>query len=373
MFGVTASDGSRRRLPQWMLGGSSTGQERKSSNVEEKGNQLEEGLASQEAETVTAKPGKGIRRREKETLGEGLHVLQKCEAKKRKRNSTEHDEDFEGNDLVAVLEKKCTGRGRRKVQESVAPDRQKAKAPGKGIHEKKTLGENSYILAKCETKRINSKTNEQDTDFDGNVPASFPEMIGRGRRKVQETAVLKRQEAKDSSCGNGEEREVQTSSDDDVELTAEDLVMIAEEYIKADRKLVPEKASNQECESGSRLALRVASSNKSDDSMDSQNCNTTSLIQDATSSKPNGSLTSEEIALNSSRTGDPAQDMLDLFLGPWLKKPVEKEARTDILTDNLAFSYKVESQTHSNVVKEEIAPITKKKTSLKDKVAMFLD
>lgn len=145
------------------------------------------------------------------------------------------------------------------------------------------------------------------------------------------------------------------------------------QYIKADRKLEPEKASNRECESGSRLELSVASSNKLDDSMDSQNCNERSLIQDATSSMPNGSLASEKNVFNSSGTGDPAQDMLDLFLGPWLKKPVEKEAKTDILTDNLAFSYELESKTRSNVVKEETAPITKKKTSLKDKVAMLLD
>lgn len=371
MVEVTPDDGSRRRLPQWMLGVSSTG------HVEANGKQLEEGLASQachsEAEILTVRPGKGIRGCEKETLGEGSHVLVKCKANKRKRKSTEQDEDSEGNAPGKVLEKKGGGRGRRKVQESVALDRQKAKAPGKGIHEKKTVGENSQILAKCETKRMKSKTGEQDAQFDCNVPATFPEKNGCGRRKVQESTVLRRQEAKDSICGSGEEREVQTLSDYVVELTVEDLVTIAEEYINADRHAEPEEASNREFESGSRLAERVSSSIKLDDSMDSQNCNERSFIQDATSSKPYGSSASEEITINSSRTGDPAQDMLNLFLGPWLKKPVEKETRTDILTDNLAFSYEIETQTHTNVVREEIAPITKKKSSLKDKVAMFLD
>ncbi|XP_050373802.1 uncharacterized protein LOC126791395 isoform X2 [Argentina anserina] len=229
MFGVSTNDGSRRRLPQWMLGGSSAGQEKKSGNVEEKGNPVEEQLASQETETVTAKPGERIQRHEKETLGEGSQVLQKCEAKTRNRKSTEQDEDFEGNVPESVLEKKCSRGGRRKVQESVAPDKQKAKAPGRGILEKETLGESSHILAKCEVKRNKRKTNEQNSDFDGNFLANLPEKLGRGRRKVQEPALLKRQEANDSACGSGEEQELQTLSDDDVDLTAEDLVIIAEE------------------------------------------------------------------------------------------------------------------------------------------------
>ncbi|KAH0986606.1 hypothetical protein GBA52_013783, partial [Prunus armeniaca] len=71
MVGVApeADDGSRRRLPQWMLGISSSGQVRKPSNGKE------EGPTSYETET----------------LGENSRVLVKCETKRRKRKSTKQD------------------------------------------------------------------------------------------------------------------------------------------------------------------------------------------------------------------------------------------------------------------------------------------
>ncbi|ONI32003.1 hypothetical protein PRUPE_1G344100 [Prunus persica] len=330
MVGVApeSDDGSRRRLPQWMLGISSAGQVRKPSNGKE------EGPASYETET----------------LGENSHVLVKCETKRRKKKSTEQEE-------------KCSGLGRRKVQESGAPERQKAK---------ETLGENSHVLVKCEAKRRKRNSNEQDAECDG----TFPEKNcnGHGRRKVQESDAPKKEKAKGSSCGSDEELEVRTWTDDDVELTVEDLVIIAEEYIRADGNInKEEEASNQECESDSRFPEIVSSGNELEDSADAQICNRRSLIADTTTFKPNGSLASKGIGLNSGGTGDPAQDMLDLFLGPLMKKTVEKESESRFLTEDVTFAHEIIRESHSNVVREGIAPIMKKKSSLKDKVAMFLD
>ncbi|KAI5353475.1 hypothetical protein L3X38_006369 [Prunus dulcis] len=339
MVGVApeSDDGSRRRLPQWMLGISSAGQARKPSNGKE------EGPASYETET----------------LGENSHILVKCETKRRKRKSAEQDADYEAN----VPENKCSGLGRRKVQESGAPERQKAK---------ETLGENSHVLVKCETKRRKRNSNEQDAECDG----TFPEKNcnGHGRRKVQESDAPKKEKAKGSSCGSDEELEVRTWTDDDVELTVEDLVIIAEEYIRADGNInQEEEASNQECESDSRFPEIVSSGNELEDSADAQICNRRSLIADTTTFKPNRSLASKGIGLNSGGTGDPAQDMLDLFLGPLMKKTVEKESESRFLTEDVTFAHEIIRESHSNVVKEGIAPIMKKKSSLKDKVAMFLD
>ena len=63
--------------------------------------------------------------------------------------------------------------------------------------------------------------------------------------------------------------------------------------------------------------------------------------------------------------------MLDLFLGPLLKKPFEQENRSFI--KDMEFAYEFERQSQNTVVGEEIEPLMKKKSSLKDKVAMFLD
>lgn len=219
MVGVTPDDGSRRRLPQWMLGISSGVQVSKPSNVKENGKELLEGTQSHENETLEENP----------------HVLVKCETKRRKRKSTEQDADFQDDVPETVAEKKRNGRGRRKVQEPAVPKRRKTKDPGEGIQlqEKETLEENSHFLTKCETKRRKSKSDEQDAEFDGIFPETFAEKKckGLGRRKVRESDAPKRQKLKGSSCGSDEEQEVRTSTVDDVELTVEDLVIIAEEVI----------------------------------------------------------------------------------------------------------------------------------------------
>lgn len=81
---------------------------------------------------------------------------------------------------------------------------------------------------------------------------------------------------------------------------------------------------------------------------------------------------------NVGKTGDPAQDMLDLFLGPLLKKPppvkqpiiepVEEVCNTSSLAET---SEKTVYRGEKNAV-EERETLVKKRSSLKDKVAMFL-
>lgn len=146
------------------------------------------------------------------------------------------------------------------------------------------------------------------------------------------------------------------------------------QYIRADRNINQEAvASNQECESDSRFPEIVSSGNELEDSADAQICNRRSLIADTTTFKPNRSLASKGIGLNSGGTGNPAQDMLDLFLGPLMKKTIEKESESRFFTEDVTFAHEIIRESHSNVVREGIAPIMKKKSSLKDKVAMFLD
>lgn len=88
---------------------------------------------------------------------------------------------------------------------------------------------------------------------------------------------------------------------------------------------------------------------------------------------PAGGLTSDKTLVNPSRTGDPTQDMLDLFLGPLLKKPLEEEKKAEVITDDMVFAHALRKQNQEIVLGDVPVPLTKKKSSLKDKVAMFLD
>lgn len=74
------------------------------------------------------------------------------------------------------------------------------------------------------------------------------------------------------------------------------------------------------------------------------------------------------------RTGDTAQDMLDLFLGPLLRKPPSKEREYGpVESERLLSIQNSDKQVRNSLLLNEEAPVMKKKTSLKDKVAMFLE
>ena len=84
--------------------------------------------------------------------------------------------------------------------------------------------------------------------------------------------------------------------------------------------------------------------------------------------------TSELITTSTSQTGDPAQDMLDLLFGPLLKKPREKEEeKNKSLVGGLESTSEFTRKSKDDLVGEEMFPLMKKRSTLKDKVAMLLD
>lgn len=308
MVGVNPDEARQRRLPLWMLGVAAADQERKSDDVDKNNHHTDEGL-----------------------------VPQACHSK--------------ANIMT--------------------------KAPGKGVRlqEKDTSGVNSHFLVKCETKR-KRKASQQDANSDGIITETVTEKKkdnGVGR-KVREPTARKRQKAKDSELGRGEDFDIQPPNDDDVELTMDDLMTIAEEYVKAEKNKELQ-VSNRECKSERPVSVStmVSSSNDSGGLLDAPNNSQSSPAQEvAATYSSTVNFASEEIAITDRKTGDPAQDMLDLFLGPLLKKPLKEENRS--LIKDMEYMYEFERQRQNNVVREEIEPgLMKKKSSLKDKVAMFLE
>lgn len=77
------------------------------------------------------------------------------------------------------------------------------------------------------------------------------------------------------------------------------------------------------------------------------------------------------LSLHKTTTGDAAQDMLDLFLGPLLKNPSDTEALK--FEANIGEELRIGVQSSKQVESRVGMHVVKKKSSLKDKVAMFLE
>ncbi|GAV87266.1 hypothetical protein CFOL_v3_30692 [Cephalotus follicularis] len=249
----------------------------------------------------------------------------------------------------------------------------KAKAASRQ-HEKESSTANSGLPSKCETKRKKRLSSREDVKLQNSIPETFTgnKKSNAVKRKVLESSP-KRQKVKTASFKIAEEREISSHSYDDAELTVGDLLIIAEEYVKTDKDEALQP-SNGESESERQLPTTDSSRNESGGSLVAPNRNQRTPALETTDSYNSPSISaSEQTHFTSIMTGDPAQDMLDLFLGPLLKKSVVKEKGTEYTTKDMAFDFEIPKQSQNAIVGEEMVPHTKKKGSLKDKVAMLLD
>lgn len=219
-------------------------------------------------------------------------------------------------------------------------------------------------------RRKSTRQHQQEEDDDGEINVAQTQK----KRKVREPAPPKKRkkleeiiqtsvdQIEDDNNPNGDEEEEE--GEEQLTLTVEDLLSIAKEYVQADRERVEvQSSSNRDLESEKKL---LASTSVENGDILNQKLSTDSAM---------GSTSrSEQSLVSISRTGDPAQDMLDLFLGPLLKKPVEDQNSTKFTTNDIEF--RKLSQTQKTDAGQEhtvAAPVMKKKSSLKDKVAMLLD
>ncbi|WOL09793.1 hypothetical protein Cni_G18546 [Canna indica] len=169
-------------------------------------------------------------------------------------------------------------------------------------------------------------------------------------------------------------------NDNEVELTVDDLVHIAEEYVNADRQkqLQCSNAREQIYERSPKSSListtvsRAAPLQPSGSNQALSRCTTMSNSNSSALEEKNRNT--EILTTDIPRTGDAAQDMLDLLLGPLLKKPKSEEhvkQAVDIESMILAHKHNKPSTSRKEILKGEALP-TKRKSSLKDKVAILL-
>ncbi|KAJ3690156.1 hypothetical protein LUZ61_019320 [Rhynchospora tenuis] len=199
----------------------------------------------------------------------------------------------------------------------------------------------------------------------------------RGRRK-HEMEIGEEKEGSKGVKNKRDEKRRSVISDDETDLTVDDLVSIAEEYVNADKDKQEQQASAIITENGpakkasksllgprlTKGLLKCSTYTPSPDSSDNAVGEKNNLTEDTI------------IPTNVAKSGDPAQEMLDLFLGPLLRKPppVKKPAVESV--DEVCSTSVVKTCDNSvcregNAV-EQTETLVKKKGSLKDKVSMFL-
>ncbi|KAH1097877.1 hypothetical protein J1N35_014798 [Gossypium stocksii] len=194
--------------------------------------------------------------------------------------------------------------------------------------------------------------------------------IGLREKQVQEPSHRQRNKTNVRLRSGKDCKTPSPVEDDEEELSPEDLLSIAKEYVKADKDIGLQELSTGDCEFGKQLSTIASPKAKSESSLIAVDGNRNSPVDETTHDLTESPKDNKHL-INTSRTGDPAHDMLDLFLGPLLKKPVD-EKRTEFVRRDLTFSKEL-GKGSQNDVKEETVPLTKKKCTLRDKVAMLLD
>ncbi|KAL7001488.1 hypothetical protein U1Q18_002640 [Sarracenia purpurea var. burkii] len=310
---VPDDEGTKRRLPLWMLGVASADQVRKSEQQTKHVNEhVQQGIAPQslrpnpESESGTKQIEKGNPLPDGEPSGLESCFLAKCEAKKQRWRLKQEDEACRNSDVHEATARKKRG--------------------------------------------------------------------SRGGKNLQARSRQKQRRAESLIVENSEKIETLSPDEDDGELTMEDLMSIAKEYTRTDEPLEQQRSSHRGQEGDRQLPAISLSGNESGRLPNAPKSSRRSPTHKEISSVHNSTGTSAGggTIVNRSRTGDPAQDMLDLFLGPLLKKPDGEENKIELIEKEMLFSCEIVKQRQGNIA-SEVVPLTKKKSSLKDKVAMFLD
>ncbi|PWA88031.1 hypothetical protein CTI12_AA125230 [Artemisia annua] len=235
------------------------------------------------------------------------------------------------------------------------------------------------FLVKCGTKRKKKEKEVVEKDViecrDVEEEGGGGEKRKRGRvgRKGGERGVARKKKEKDCELEFDRSDEIQRLSsgeEDEDELTMEDMLMIAKEFVENDKSAKgQQQPSERQCEL-KKKSSHVFSSMARTSLIAPQDTGTHSIVETA-SRRDSVENTSEVTLTDFKTTDDPAQDMLDLFLGPLLNKPIRKEETSS--TKDVVIPREITSQKHDPVISDKPITFAKKKSSLRDAVAMLLE
>ncbi|KAF6150666.1 hypothetical protein GIB67_020749 [Kingdonia uniflora] len=242
-------------------------------------------------------------------------------------------------------------------------------------------------LVKCGSRKWKKNVGVEDIDdLDGDVhddvggvsKKRVKKSFGVVDRTVRGSARLQKGKEESSGVssrkGNGEEW-----MSEEEELTIDDLVSIAEEYVEADNEERRQTEATTEPEPQKQLprspAFYGTESEATQSSGSLQSYTTLKSSSNSTITKlwERETSGSQDIIRNPVRTGDSTQDMLDLFLGPLLVKPQTEKRKLGDVCETIPLNCEFREPSQSEVLETNMPPVTKKKSSLRDKVAMFFD
>ncbi|KAI3976454.1 hypothetical protein MKX01_008312 [Papaver californicum] len=358
MSGVEVNGGNKRQLPSRMLGVTKTEQtqkpKRKSENISSSDIQRAPKVLKPKRIPLAKKEVVGIS--EDSELKVDSNVLVKCKTRKGRTASERldlDDEDEVNDDDNVGLRKKRT-----KKRIDVVGSKIQLSTTSKTIIRKASeVGDRDECLV--------TSPSEEDRELTVEDLMTIAEEVGS---KTQLPTTSKKRNRKANKVGDRDECLVSSPNEEDVELTVEDLMTIAEESAAKDSeptKLPVSFEFSRKDSGGSIEAIET-----------SKYC-TVSMKETSTSTLTKNNRESSEdgatIISSQSRTGDSTQDMLDLFLGPLLKIPQTGGERSESVAEDFNLACEFRKHKRNQVVGEEVVPLTKKKSSLKDRVAMFFD
>lgn len=182
---------------------------------------------------------------------------------------------------------------------------------------KETIKRKSNSSAKGEVKG-EKKLDQQNEmgEGDGDVNEKKKKKAIKLKDRAPRCSIKKRGNLEDLSRGGSDDVcPVQVSSDYDMELTVEDLMAIAEQYVKDCEDKELQETSSRQCEPKWQFPA-TAEAGTTLDSLRENKKPSSSVREALYNSSP---TTGDVIPTSTSQIGHPAQDMLDVFLGPLLR------------------------------------------------------
>ncbi|KAE8771043.1 hypothetical protein D1007_57107 [Hordeum vulgare] len=381
---------NQRCLPAWMM-------KPCSSNEVSKTEHRNKQAAESDNPSGALDQSKPIRRKRKivdtEDAG-GLKALQRCQGKENAgRKSKDADRAFtdefdEIEKITCKNERKVCGRAatknsRKRMLEDVGSD---ASSSGITDDEIELSAGNSRALQRCQGRE---KTRRKHDGADYSAKDELEE-IGKTIRK-NVTKVTGRAAPKNSRKQKpdnvGSETLSSGTTDDEIELTVEDLVSIAEEIINADKGKLQNVRTTKTARYEEHPPRPPVSTSADTGGSASSTWSTKGLMQ-CTATTTDGTPSEYSVDKNKRHeepeslpsvkmTGDVAEDMMNILLGPlWNSEPAAHENKPKAVaprTMNVNLEPRRKNDWQKTVEQVQGVPVAKKKSSLKDMVAFFLD
>ncbi|XP_015071881.1 uncharacterized protein LOC107015942 isoform X1 [Solanum pennellii] len=350
---VVLDKGGTRKLPQWMFATSAADQVKEKAKTDKVDNNN-----TTEEEVVTQRQKNRRIKDKKETFTEESSTqLPICQTTKRSRRKLNLPND-DCNDQSTLMGSECDSKQVSGDGEVPMLRRQKQKTKNSKTERVAEMEESTTTASdRCGLrKRKCSRLKENSSEAGPNL-----------RRQKQKT-----KNSWNENCADVEESIPNTDDEDltvedlmhmaeeyagdaDEDLTVEDLMSIAKEYVNENEQATSGKGKSGPTEDA--ISMSIGSLSEVDNQSLRRETNFDCIsIQERTIEDASPKLNMSE---------NPTQDMLDLFLGPLLKKTHE-EKRVELVREEMSLAHDLNKKTRSNP--SEVQPLmVKKKSSLKDK------